>query len=128
MSGKDEEEAYPAPPRSSTDHPNSAESARNSRFSFRRFASAQMRRDFKDLAMQKCKPEIRDFAECAQESGLWVVFKCRDKNAAIYECMKIHNSDEGFEKYKKENREEYMLRSGNKYTPPTPPMPPKSSH
>lgn len=82
------------------------EVSREGRLSFRNFAEHQMRREFKDVALEKCQGPIREFAQCAQEQGLLVVVKCRHLNKAINECMAIHNSNEAFEKYKQENADE----------------------
>lgn len=79
--------------------------SRESRLSFRNFAEHQMRREFKDIALEKCQEPIRDFAQCAQEQGLLVVWNCRHLNKKINECMAVHNSNEAFEKYKKEHED-----------------------
>ena len=65
-----------------------------------------MRREFKDVALEQCQEPIREFAQCAQESGLLVVVKCRHLNKAINACMAVHNSNEAFEKYKQEHEDE----------------------
>jgi hypothetical protein len=43
---------------------------RASRLSFRNFTEYQIRNEFKEEAMAKCKPEVDAFAKCAQEKGL----------------------------------------------------------
>ena len=58
-----------------------------------------MRREFKDQAIDKCRDEINSFGKCAQENGLFVVFNCRKFNKDINECMKLHNSEDEFQKY-----------------------------
>jgi hypothetical protein len=70
-----------------------------------------MRQDFKQDAIEKCHEPIREFAECAQETGLLVVVKCRHKMKAVNECMAIYNSNEAFEKYKKEHTDELERRT-----------------
>ena len=76
---------------------------RSSRLSFRNFAEHQVRSEFKEEAVKKCGPQIREFAECAQEKGLAVIFLCRKYNKAITDCMYVHNSDEAFAKYLEEH-------------------------
>lgn len=71
--------------------------------SFKRFAEHQVRSEFKEEAMKKCDPEMRAFAECAQEKGLMVVISCRKFNKAITDCMYVHNSDEAFAKHLEAN-------------------------
>lgn len=85
--------------------------ARESRLSFRNFAEHQMRQEFKQMAIDKCHEQIREFAECAEETGLLVVIKCRQQMKAINECMAIHNSNDAFEKYKKEHADELERRT-----------------
>eukprot|EP00546_Thalassionema_frauenfeldii_P000116 CAMPEP_0178935558 /NCGR_PEP_ID=MMETSP0786-20121207/24623_1 /TAXON_ID=186022 /ORGANISM="Thalassionema frauenfeldii, Strain CCMP 1798" /LENGTH=109 /DNA_ID=CAMNT_0020613741 /DNA_START=33 /DNA_END=362 /DNA_ORIENTATION=+ len=80
-----------------------SDAARDARLRFKNFAEHQIRQEFKEEAQAKCAPEIRKFAECAQEKGLLVIFSCRSFNQAITDCMYKHNSDEAFEKYLKEN-------------------------
>ena len=87
---------------------------REARLSFRRFAEHKMKREFKELAIKKCEPHMRNFGQCAQENGLLVVFKCRDFNRKVNECMHEHNSPEAFEQYLKDNAdllEKKTLRS-----------------
>lgn len=69
-----------------------------------------MRREFKDMALEKCSQHVKDFALCAEEQGLMVVFNCRHHSKALNECMAIHNSNEAFEKYKEEHKEELEKR------------------
>jgi Cytochrome c oxidase biogenesis protein Cmc1 like len=76
---------------------------RASRLSFRNFAEHQIRSEFKEEAMVKCKPHVDAFAQCAKEKGLGVVWYCRHLNKAITDCMYIYNSDEAFAKYLEDN-------------------------
>ena len=82
------------------------DASRESRLSFRNFAEHQMRREFKEKAIETCNEPIKAFAECAQEKGLLVVWSCRHLNKKLNECMAIHNSHEAFDKYKLENADE----------------------
>ena len=84
---------------------------RDGRLSFRNFAESQIRREFKDAAVDVCNPYIREFAECAQDQGLMVVFNCQGKRKAINDCMAIHNSDEAFQKYLLANPDEVARRT-----------------
>ncbi len=82
------------------------DASRESRLSFRNFAEHQMRREFKEKAIEKCNEPIKAFAECAQEKGLLVVWSCRQLSKEVNKCMAIHNSHEAFDKYKQENADE----------------------
>lgn len=79
--------------------------SRDNRLSFRKFGEHQLRREFKDMAIDKCKSPIQEFGKCATESGLLVVWKCRAFNKKVQECMAIHNSQQEFEKFKTENQD-----------------------
>mmetsp|Transcript_25810 Transcript_25810/g.44068 ORF Transcript_25810/g.44068 Transcript_25810/m.44068 type:complete len:108 (-) Transcript_25810:2617-2940(-) len=84
---------------------------REARLSFRRFAEHKMKREFKEAAIKKCEDHMKNFGQCAQENGLLVVFKCRDLNRKINECMLEHNSPEKFEQYLKEHEDEVERRT-----------------
>ena len=77
---------------------------RDSRFHFRNLAEHELRRDLKEEAMAKCDPEIKAFAECSQENGLWVVWTCRDLFKKVNDCMHVYNSEEVWQKYRKETK------------------------
>jgi COX assembly mitochondrial protein 1 len=78
---------------------------RSARLSFRRFAEHRLRQELKDKALRICDPQVKAFAECAQEKGLMVVFSCREYHQQVRECLTIHNGEEAWEKYKLENAE-----------------------
>ena len=85
--------------------------ARESRLSFRNFAEHTLRRELKDEAMEVCDPQIKVFAECAQEQGLAVVYTCRDLFKEVNACMAIHNGEEAWEKYKALHEDELDRRA-----------------
>jgi hypothetical protein len=87
------------------------DASRENRLSFRNFAEHQMRREFKDSAVDKCREQINSFGKCAQENGLLVVFKCRAVNKEMNECMRIHNSEEEFKKYLEAHKDELERRT-----------------
>ena len=82
----------------------SKDTSREGRLSFKKFGEHQMRRQFKELALEQCKPQIHAFGKCAEENGLMVVWTCRSLHKEIHSCMSKHNSKEAFEKYKEENK------------------------
>jgi hypothetical protein len=79
------------------------EASRDGRLSFRKFGEHQLRREFKDMAIETCREEINMFGDCAQKEGLLVVFKCRKFMKGLNACMQIHNSHEAFDVYLKNN-------------------------
>ena len=86
------------------------EASRDGRLSFRKFGEHQLRREFKDMAIEKCREHINGFGDCAQKEGLLVVFKCRQFNKDLNACMSIHNSHEAFDVYLKENEEALLKK------------------
>mmetsp|Transcript_14747 Transcript_14747/g.20119 ORF Transcript_14747/g.20119 Transcript_14747/m.20119 type:complete len:109 (-) Transcript_14747:2-328(-) len=85
--------------------------SRESRLSFRKFAEHQMRREFKEEAIEKCRPHVMAFGKCAEESGLMVVFKCRQFSKDLNGCMATHNSNEAWDKYKEDHKDELEKRT-----------------
>lgn len=84
---------------------------RDSRLSFRRFAEHKMKREFKEVAVKTCEQHLKNFGQCASDNGLLVVFKCRDLNRKINECMVEHNSPEKFQAYLREHQDELEKRT-----------------
>jgi hypothetical protein len=91
----------PTPPQSTAEAAGRMKDmGRETRLSFRNFAEHQLRREFKADAMEKCDLQIGAFAECGQREGIMVVFRCREFQKDIAECMAVYNSPEAFEQYK----------------------------
>jgi len=84
---------------------------RESRLSFRNFAEHQMRRELKERSMEVCKARVSEFAECAEDKGLFVVFSCRKQHKAVQQCLSENNSEEAFRRFKIEHQQEWELRS-----------------
>merc|ERR1719356_611062 len=61
--------------------------------------------------MERCSGHLREFGRCAQENGLMVVFRCRELNRRVNECMAEHNSHEKFEAFIRENETELERRT-----------------
>lgn len=87
------------------------ETARDSRFHFRNLAEHQLRRELKEEAMEKCTPQLHEFAECSQEKGLMVVFSCQSLFRKVNECLQEHNSDAAWQKYKLKHEDEIEKRA-----------------
>lgn len=86
---------------SSSDTPgNIKDAGREGRLSFRKFAEHQLRNEFKREAMEKCDIQLKAFADCAKTEGVLVVFRCREFQSAVNECMAVYNSKERWEMYK----------------------------
>lgn len=83
-------------------------SFRSSRLSWSNQAEHKLRQELSDIAIAKCRDVSEKFAECAKANGFKVVFKCRDHNKALNECLHQFTNDEQFEIYRKK-REKEML-------------------
>ncbi|KAG8237291.1 hypothetical protein J437_LFUL016204 [Ladona fulva] len=60
---------------------------------------------------EKCSQEVKDFTECCRDSNLAMVFKCRQENTRLKDCLSHWYNDEGF---RNECTEEY-LRERSEY-------------
>jgi Cytochrome c oxidase biogenesis protein Cmc1 like len=85
--------------------------ARDSRFTFRNLAEHQLRRELKEEALEICNPQLKDFAGCAQEKGLMVVFSCNSLFGKVNECLNEHNGEEAWQKYKAKHADEIERRA-----------------
>ena len=90
------------------------ELGRGSRLSFRNIAEHQLRQELKEEALEICDPEIKAFAQCAQEKGLMVVFSCRSLFHKVNECLNKHAGEEAWQKYKAEHEDEIEYRATGK--------------
>mmetsp|Transcript_123914 Transcript_123914/g.185234 ORF Transcript_123914/g.185234 Transcript_123914/m.185234 type:complete len:101 (+) Transcript_123914:186-488(+) len=86
-----------------TDKGKVKDASREGRLSFRNFAEHQLRNEFKEESLKKCDLQIRAFAECGKQEGLMVIFRCREFQKDVTDCMTIYNSDEQFELYKQKH-------------------------
>ena len=46
---------------------------------------------------------MKAFADCAKTEGVFVVFRCREFQSAVNECMQVYMSNERWEMYKEEH-------------------------
>lgn len=81
------------------------DNARDSRLTFKNRAEDLLRRDLKEKAMGICKPQLGAFAECAEEKGLMVVFRCQGFLKEVNKCLTVHNGEEAWQQYKKEHQD-----------------------
>lgn len=82
----------------------------------------------KEEALEICNAQVKDFAECAQENGLWVIWSCRKQHNAIKQCLSIHNGEEAWERYKEKHAHELEQRARLQGPPRPPPKVPKMNH
>ncbi|TRY92171.1 hypothetical protein DNTS_004489, partial [Danionella cerebrum] len=61
----------------------------------------------REKARERCTEQVEAFTHCCKETGLLMVFKCREENTALKECLIKHFTDpEVFEMCKKEYLQE----------------------
>lgn len=56
------------------------QNARSSRMTLRHAEEEVFRTKFQKIALEKCKDEVRTFANCVEKEGFWVVLRCRQQN------------------------------------------------
>ena len=80
-----------------TDRVAAKNDARNDRL--RKVNEEVLRKKMEAEAKEKCAPLFRAFGDCAKESGLSVIFMCRQQNQAVSDCLDLHCSDKKFEEF-----------------------------
>ncbi|KAI3360820.1 hypothetical protein L3Q82_013045, partial [Scortum barcoo] len=50
----------------------------------------------REKAKELCDEKVQAFNHCCKESGFFMVFKCREENAALKECLTLHYKDPAF--------------------------------
>ncbi|TMW56918.1 hypothetical protein Poli38472_002843 [Pythium oligandrum] len=79
---------------------------RSSRLSWSNQAEHKLRQELNDIAIAKCRDTTEKFAVCARESGLMVIFRCREQNKAMNDCLHQYTNDEQFRVYKEKREKE----------------------
>ncbi|CAG12916.1 unnamed protein product [Tetraodon nigroviridis] len=63
----------------------------------------------REKAKERCAEKVEAFTHCCKESGFFMVFKCREENTAMKECLTAHYKDPSFfEECKQEYIEEKL--------------------
>ncbi|XP_032375534.1 COX assembly mitochondrial protein homolog [Etheostoma spectabile] len=50
----------------------------------------------REKAKERCAQKVEAFNQCCKDTGFLMVFKCREENAALKECLTIHYKDPAF--------------------------------
>ncbi|KAG7229412.1 hypothetical protein INR49_012803, partial [Caranx melampygus] len=50
----------------------------------------------REKAKERCAERVAAFNHCCKESGFFMVFKCREENSALKECLTLHYNDPTF--------------------------------
>ncbi|XP_078109570.1 COX assembly mitochondrial protein homolog [Sander vitreus] len=50
----------------------------------------------REKAKERCAQKVEAFNHCCKDTGFLMVFKCREENAALKECLTIHYKDPAF--------------------------------
>ncbi|XP_019946626.1 COX assembly mitochondrial protein homolog [Paralichthys olivaceus] len=63
----------------------------------------------REKAKERCVEKVQAFGNCCKDSGFFMVFKCREENSALKECLTQHYRDPVFfEECKQEYIQEKM--------------------
>lgn len=63
----------------------------------------------REKAKQRCAQLVDAFTVCCKDAGFFMVFKCREENAALKECLTRHYQDpEFFQQCKQEYIQEKL--------------------
>ena len=57
-------------------------------------------------ARKKCDEKIKAFAECANTNGLMVVFRCREHNDAMNNCLHQYTNEAAFDAFRRAKAKE----------------------
>jgi len=50
----------------------------------------------REKAKERCVKNVEAFNHCCKDAGFFMVFKCREENAALKECLTLHYTDPVF--------------------------------
>ncbi|XP_054846857.1 COX assembly mitochondrial protein homolog isoform X1 [Eublepharis macularius] len=50
----------------------------------------------REKAKELCSEKVQAFTKCCQDSGILMVVKCREENAALKECLTAHYTNPAF--------------------------------
>ncbi|XP_028984321.1 COX assembly mitochondrial protein homolog [Betta splendens] len=50
----------------------------------------------REKAKERCAERVEAFSHCCREKGFFMVFKCREENSALKECLTLHYNDPAF--------------------------------
>lgn len=70
-----------------------------------------MRQELNDIATAKCRPITEKFAICAKEQGLLVVFRCRQQNRDMNECLAQYTNEAQFNAYRAQKERDILQNS-----------------
>ncbi|KAI1885602.1 hypothetical protein AGOR_G00205510 [Albula goreensis] len=50
----------------------------------------------RERAKERCEEKVQAFNHCCKETGFFMVFKCREENSALKDCLTMHYKDPAF--------------------------------
>jgi len=65
-------------------------------------ADEKIRKQFLAESRRICDDKVRAFVDCSKENGLMVIFRCREENKIMNECVQNYTTDEKWEQFRKE--------------------------
>jgi COX assembly protein 1 len=58
------------------------------------------------VARKKCDEKIKAFADCAEVNGLMVVFRCREHNDLMNNCLHQYTNEAAFDVFRRAKAKE----------------------
>mmetsp|Transcript_158 Transcript_158/g.206 ORF Transcript_158/g.206 Transcript_158/m.206 type:complete len:103 (+) Transcript_158:170-478(+) len=65
-------------------------------------ADEKIRKEFLKQAREKCKPSVEKFVECSRKHNLLVIFKCREENREMNDCVGQYTSEQQWNEFREE--------------------------
>ncbi|CAK4702728.1 hypothetical protein LEN26_009033 [Aphanomyces euteiches] len=79
---------------------------RSERLQWSNQAENKLKQELNAIALQKCREYTSAFVECSKENGMMVVFKCREQNRVLNECLHQYTNKEALEALRAEKLNE----------------------
>ncbi|KAF0694486.1 Aste57867_14654 [Aphanomyces stellatus] len=73
---------------------------RTGRLTWSNQAENKVKQELNAIALANCRDKTAAFVECSKEHGMMVVFKCREQNRILNECLHEYTSKEALEALK----------------------------
>ena len=65
-------------------------------------AEEALRSKMKQIATKNCDEKVKDFVQCSKDSGLMVIWSCREQNRVMNECGAKYTNEKVLEDIKRQ--------------------------
>mmetsp|Transcript_20408 Transcript_20408/g.26061 ORF Transcript_20408/g.26061 Transcript_20408/m.26061 type:complete len:117 (+) Transcript_20408:112-462(+) len=93
-----------------SNHINNNDSEKGDAQKWSNAADEIIRKDFLKEARDKCKEKVEIFVECARENNLLVIFKCRQQNREMNDCVGQYTSEAKWNEYRKKKVRDFEAK------------------